>query len=82
MNASEPRTRHRGYFLSHADTDSDGGENESPEGVTSRIRITRAGHKRQAGGGSRAASTSHRRRRTSHQKTTLTIHAGQDGPVK
>jgi hypothetical protein len=82
MNAAEPRMRHRGYFLSHTDSDSDVGENESPEGVTFRARIVRPGHKRQAGVSGRAASTSHRRRRMTHQKTTLTIPAGQNGPAK
>ncbi len=81
MHAAEPRARHRGYFLSHTETDSDVGENESPEGVTFRIRTARHGHKRQAGGGSRSASASHPRRRIPHQKTTLTM-PGQSGSTK
>jgi hypothetical protein len=82
MNLAEPRVRHRGYFLSHSEAESEVSENESPEGVTFRIRILRPVHKRQAGGSSRAASASHPRPRTSHQKVTVTIHAGEDGSVK
>ena len=43
MDVSEPRVRHRGFFL-HSDTtgESDTGELENPEGFVVRVRITRS----------------------------------------
>ena len=43
MDVSEPRLRHRGFFL-HSDTtgESDTGELENPEGFVVRVRITRS----------------------------------------
>jgi hypothetical protein len=42
MDASEPRPRHRGYFLNAAEeADADLGEQESAEGITIRVRIFR-----------------------------------------
>jgi hypothetical protein len=40
MDASEPRARHRGYFL-HSETtgEPDTGEHENPEGLIVRVRI-------------------------------------------
>ena len=43
MDASEPRVRHRGFFL-HSDTtgEPDTGEHENPEGFIVRVRIRRS----------------------------------------
>jgi hypothetical protein len=42
MDASEPRVRHRGFFL-HSDTtgEPDTGEHETPEGLGARVRVPR-----------------------------------------
>jgi len=42
MDAGEPRTRHRGFFL-HSDTtgEAETGEQENPEGFVVRVRIPR-----------------------------------------
>jgi hypothetical protein len=48
MDASEPRVRHRGYFLNAAETDADPGEEAAAEGVTIRVRISRPRVKRRA----------------------------------
>jgi hypothetical protein len=48
MDASEPRVRHRGFFL-HSDTtgESDTGEHENPEGFVIRVRFARRSVRRQ-----------------------------------
>jgi hypothetical protein len=52
MNATEPRVRHRGFFL-HSDTgESDTTEVENPEGVAVRTRMSRPAARRHAGGSS------------------------------
>jgi hypothetical protein len=47
MDASEPRVRHRGFFL-HSDTtgEPDTGEHENPEGFVIRVRIARRSARR------------------------------------
>jgi hypothetical protein len=51
MDASEPRARHRGYFLNSPDSpDADPGEEAAAEGVTIRVRIIRPRLKRRAAG--------------------------------
>jgi hypothetical protein len=80
MVASEPHARHRGYFLSHTESDPDVGETESPEGVTSRVRIPRPVVKRQGAGSlARGGSASHSHRRSSRPKASTTLHAGGNG---
>jgi hypothetical protein len=48
MDASEPRVRHRGFFL-HSDTtgEPDTGEHENPEGFVIRVRIARRSARRE-----------------------------------
>jgi hypothetical protein len=48
MDASEPRVRHRGFFL-HSDTtgEPDTGEHENPEGFIIRVRFARRSARRQ-----------------------------------
>lgn len=48
MDASEPRVRHRGFFL-HSDTtgEADTGEHENPEGFVTRVRFGRRSVRRQ-----------------------------------
>jgi hypothetical protein len=43
MDASEPRVRHRGFFL-HSDPngDPDTGEQDNPEGFVVRVRVSRS----------------------------------------
>ncbi len=54
MDASEPRVRHRGYFLTSSETGDDGlGEDAAAEGVTMRVRIVRPRVKRRAAGSGR-----------------------------
>ena len=49
MDASEPRVRHRGYFLNSTEgSEGDPGEEAAAEGVTIRVRITRTRTKRRA----------------------------------
>ena len=50
MEASEPRARHRGFFL-HSDTtgEPEAAELENPEGIVVRVRMSRASVPRQAG---------------------------------
>ena len=80
MVASEPRVRRRGYFLSHAESDPEVGETESPEGVTSRVRIPRPAVKRQGTGSlARSASASHSHGRSSRPKASTTLHASGHG---
>ena len=80
MDASEPRTRHRGFFL-HSETtgEYDSTEQENPEGFTVRVR-TRRQRRRIAGlmaRGSSARPTSGR----SHANTRGTENsAGEDLP--
>jgi hypothetical protein len=50
MDTSEPRLRHRGYFLNVVETDADPGEEAAAEGVTIRVRISRPRLKRRASG--------------------------------
>ncbi len=51
MDASEPRVRHRGYFLTSSETGDDGpGEDAAAEGITIRVRIVRPRVKRRAAG--------------------------------
>jgi len=51
MDASEPRVRHRGYFLNPADSSETGpGEEAAAEGITIRVRIIRPRMKRRAAG--------------------------------
>ena len=47
MNASEPRVRHRGFFLHSSDSEPEVGEHENPEGVSVRVRIARSPAPRQ-----------------------------------
>jgi hypothetical protein len=39
MDVSEPRLRHRGFFLHSPDGEPDTGEHENPEGVAVRVRF-------------------------------------------
>jgi hypothetical protein len=50
MDASEPRPRHRGYFLNAAETEADPGEEAAAEGVTIRVRVSRPRLKRRVSG--------------------------------
>jgi hypothetical protein len=50
MDAFRPQTRHRGFFL-HSETDeTDAAEHEAPEGMTVRVRISRATSPRHVSG--------------------------------
>jgi hypothetical protein len=54
MDASEPRVRHRGYFLNSAESDgTDPAEEAAAEGVKIRVRIVRPRAKRRAAGAMR-----------------------------
>ena len=54
MDASEPRVRHRGYFLTSSETgDAELGEDAAAEGVTIRVRIVRPRLKRRVAGSAR-----------------------------
>jgi hypothetical protein len=55
MDASEPRVRHRGYFLNATETDADPGEEAAAEGVKIRARISRPRLKRRTPAGMRRA---------------------------
>jgi len=46
MDVSEPRVRHRGYFLHTAETDTEPGGEAAAEGITIRVRISRPRLKR------------------------------------
>jgi hypothetical protein len=62
MDVSEPRARHRGFFL-HSETtgEPESGELENPEGFVVRVRIARPAAPRYVGGitrgGGRSAAT-------------------------
>ncbi len=54
MDASEPRPRHRGYFLNSTENgDPELGEDAPAEGVTIRLRIVRPHMKRRLAGAMR-----------------------------
>ncbi len=61
MEVSEPRARHRGFFL-HSDTtgEPDSAELENPEGIVVRVRMARASVPRQAAGASPRSMSSSR----------------------
>lgn len=50
MDASEPRVRHRGFFLHSDSGEPDSGEHENPEGFAVRVRIDRPAVPRQSAG--------------------------------
>ena len=57
MDVSEPRARHRGFFLHSADTDeSDTAEYESTEGLPVRFRVAKPSVPRQIAGAGRSRS--------------------------
>ena len=49
MDASEPRVRHRGFFLHSSDHETDIAEQENPEGFVVRVRSSRNPAPRQTG---------------------------------
>ena len=58
MVAGEPRVRRRGFFLHSSDSEADTtqGEHENPEGVVTRVRVSRPSVPRQAAGSGRSRS--------------------------
>ncbi len=60
MDASEPRARHRGFFL-HSETtgEPDTGEHENPEGVVVRARLGRLSLRRRVASASALGGRSH-----------------------
>ena len=60
MDATEPRMRHRGFFL-HSETtgEPDTGEHENPEGVVVRARLGRSSLRRQVASVSALGGRSH-----------------------
>ena len=60
MDTSEPRARHRGFFL-HSETtgEPDTGEHENPEGVAVRARLGRSSRHRQVASVSALGGRSH-----------------------
>ncbi len=66
MDASEPRARHRGFFL-HSDAgEADSGEHENPEGFNVRVRTHRTAVPRQAAGASSGRARRTARSEDSH----------------
>ena len=71
MDASEPRVRHRGFFL-HSDTgESDSVDHENPEGFVIRVRIARPASPRHAVSSARGSGRSGGASRTDESRPQI-----------